>query len=274
MSHRFLDASRPFSAALRCTSILLLLVSLLGLPAFATDNAGFSHDEWASVLDRFVDDEGFVDYDGLSKDRSALDRYVAAVGEAGPESRPDLFANDDDRLAYYINAYNALVFAGVLERGPERESVWKGGLISGYRFFVKRKWTVDGREMSLKFLEDELIREGFEDPRIHAALNCASVSCPRLPREPFLGVTLQSQLDAAIREFVGAQRNLQAAGRSVRLSKIFDWFKADFVKFEKEHGGSDLISYVNRYLPPESQLSPDLEVSFFAYDKGINSQRR
>lgn len=259
------------------TLALALVLALLPVmatltPAIATDADGFSHADWASVLERFVDERGFVDYDGLSKDREALDRYLEAVAQRGPDASPELFPEEEDRLAYYINAYNALVFAGVLERGPERDSVWKGGLISGYRFFSKRKWDIDGDRISLKRLEDDLIRDGFEDPRIHAALNCASVSCPRLPREPFLPDTLDEQLDAAMTEFVAEERNVRVGDGTVTLSKIFDWFEGDFVDYEKRHGGSGLITYVNRYRAPEAQLSTDLDIEFFDYDKGINAQ--
>ncbi|MEM6706056.1 MAG: DUF547 domain-containing protein [Acidobacteriota bacterium] len=257
---------------------LLAWLSLMGLasmsPAVATDASHFSHDDWATVLERSVDARGFVDYDGLAQDRAALDRYLEAVEQQGPTSTPELFPTEEDELAYYLNAYNALVFAGVLERGPERDSVWKGGLISGYRFFVKRKWEVDGKRLSLKRLEDVLIREGFGDPRIHAALNCASISCPRLPQEPFLPATLETQLDAAMTEFVSEERNVEIGRDTVTVSKIFDWFKGDFIDYEKRNGGSGLISYINRYRGEQEKIPSSFEIEFFRYDKGVNAQRR
>ncbi len=261
--------------SLRFASALAFQLALVTTPLLASsDRERFSHADWGHVLQRFVDERGFVDYEGLAKDRQALDRYVEALRDTGPTTTPELFPTRSDRLAYYLNGYNALVFAGVLERGPEADSVWKGGLISGYRFFVKRKWQLDGRRISLKALEDDLVRDGFDDPRIHAALNCASISCPRLPQEPFPAEGLDARLDAAMQEFVREERNLSydSASGTVTLSKIFDWFERDFLDFEARNGGSSLVTYVNRYLPEGATLPLSTRVRFAAYDKGINAQ--
>ncbi|MCB1055320.1 MAG: DUF547 domain-containing protein, partial [Acidobacteria bacterium] len=149
----------------------------------------FSHADWAMVLERFVDDRGRVDYEGLAKHREDLDRYLASVRAVSPDSNPDLFADDDAALAYYLNAYNAMVFAGVLAKGPDIDSVW-GWTGTGAGFFVGMDITIGGKKTNLKKLEDDVVRARFHDPRVHAALNCASLGCPRLPREPFLGESL------------------------------------------------------------------------------------
>ena len=235
----------------------------------------FSYDDWQQVLETFVDDKGFVDYAALRDDREALDRFVTQIGQMGPESSPALFPERQDRLAYYINAYNALVFAGVLGLDPDVETVW-GFSKTGYGFFVKMKVEIDGRKMGLKKLEDDLVRKGFQDPRIHAALNCASADCPRLPREPFLPATLDEQLDAAMREFVSEERNcrIDRAAGTVTLSKIFDWFRKDFEDFPEPlgQGGGELLDYVNRYREPDAQIPPGLKIKFAAYDKSLNRQ--
>lgn len=156
---------------------------------------------------------------------AGLDSWLARLARQGPKSEPSLFPERNDRLAYYVNAYNALVFQGVLSRGPEKESVWKGGLFSGYSFFVSMKVRLDGETWSLKALEDDLIRKGFADPRIHAALNCASIGCPRLPREAFVPEKLEAQLDAAMREFVNRYRVTKPKlDRSFRV-RTFDYDK-------------------------------------------------
>ncbi|MCK7489905.1 MAG: DUF547 domain-containing protein [Anaerotruncus sp.] len=161
----------------------------------------------------FVDEKGRVDYEALARDRAGLDAWLGRLVRQGPKSTPALFPQRNDKLAYYVNAYNALVFQGVLSRGPEKESVWKGGLVSGYSFFVAMKVRLDGETWSLKALEDDLIRKDFADPRIHAALNCASIGCPRLPREAFVPEKLDAQLDAAMREFVDDERNRRGRPR-------------------------------------------------------------
>lgn len=252
----------------------LLLTLLLALPLAAQER--FSHADWGKVLARFVDARGRVDYEALAKDRADLDRYLEAVRRVSPRSRPDLFPARNDRLAYYLNAYNALVFEGVLARGPERVSVWKGGLVSGYAFFVGRKVVLGGEATSLKRLEDRWVREGFGDPRVHAALNCASIGCPRLPQVPFEAATLDAQLDAAMTEFVSEARNVRVddSGRTVTLSRIFDWFEEDFLAFERANGSRDphLADYVNRYRGALPKLPREYRVRFFDYDKGLNGK--
>jgi len=251
------------------------LLLMLGTSSMSTAEV-FSHDDWTTVLQEYVDDRGWVDYDGLSRDRAALDRYLSVIESTSPRSHPDLFPDADHELAYWINAYNAWVFKGVLDRGPEQDSVWKGGLISGYGFFVKMKIRVGGEQLNLKRLEDDWIRAEYGDPRIHAALNCASVGCPDLPRVAFTGDSLEQELDSAMRLFVSQERNVAVDGEDrVELSKIFDWFEKDFLGFERSAGRSDptLIGYVNRFREEGKQIPEDSSVRFIPYDKGINAQR-
>ncbi len=235
----------------------------------------FNNDDWNAVLQQYVDERGFVDYQALNQNRAQLDRYVQAVKSQGPSSNPELFPTKNDQLAYYINAYNALVFEGVLNRGPEEKSVWRG-LVSGLNFFIRMKIMIDGEQTNLKKLEDDIIRDGFKDPRIHAALNCASISCPRLPQVAFEADVLDQQLDEAIIEFVNDERNVRIdhKAKKVYLSKIFDWFEDDFIDYEKANGNPDpsLNSYINRYLSTDSQIPTDYKNDFVKYDKGINKQ--
>lgn len=235
----------------------------------------FSHADWTAVLQRFVDDQGRVDYHGLAADRAVFDRYLAKVESISPENRPELFPTREDQLAYYLNAYNALVFNGVLARGPEEESVWSG-LISGFNFFSRMEITVGGKVTNLKQLEDDVVRARFGDPRVHAALNCASVGCPRLPREAFEPATLDAQLQSAMTEFVNNPLNCKVdeASRTVTLSKIFDWFSADFLDYERRQGTAQpvVLDYVNRFRASDQRIPRDFKVQFSPYDKRLNKQ--
>lgn len=236
----------------------------------------FSYGDWQDVLESFVDEKGFVDYEGLQADREALDRFLEQLQAKGPDSTPNLFPTSNDRLAYYINAYNALTFEGVLGLDPDVSTVW-GFSKTGYGFFVRMKVQLDGKETSLKKLEDDLVREGFKDPRIHAALNCASAGCPRLPREPFLPETLEEQLNAAMEEFVGEERNcsVDTAAGTATLSKIFDWFRKDFEEYPRPlgQGGGALIDYINRYRADDAQIPANFKIKFASYDKSLNRQQ-
>ena len=237
------------------------------------DAARFSHQDWSLVLQQFVNEAGFVDYEGLARHRSVFDRYIRSIEAISPLSHPQQFPGRKDALAYYLNAYNAQVFKGVLARGPEDRSVWRG-LLSGYGFFVRMSIQVGGRKMNLKGLEDKVIRRQFADPRVHASLNCASRSCPRLPRHAFEPTQLDEQLDAAMQEFVTKHCKPDHAAQTVTLSRIFNWFSEDFLAYERTQGNSkpNLIDYVNRYRPAGQQIPRTYAVRFAEYDKGINKQ--
>ena len=253
----------------------LILAALVGRPAAASK---FSYDDWNKVLSKYVNDKGMVNYEGLAKDRAELDRFVAAIEKTSPKSNPEFFPTKNDKLAYYLNAYNAHVFKGVLSRGPEKESVWSGGLLggTGYKFFAGMDILIGGEKTHLKTLEDKTIRENFKDPRVHAALNCASKGCPRLPQTAFDPEKLDAQLDAGMTEFVAEKRNvtIDDATKTVKLSKIFEWFSGDFVAYEKAHGDAagNQIAYVNRYRGSLPKVPPGDKIKFFEYDKSINKQ--
>lgn len=251
-----------------------IALSLLLASDLATA-ATFSHAEWTGVLERFVDDQGLVDYAALAGDRSGLDHYLATLASGSPDSTPARFPSQNDRLAYWINAYNAAVVAGVLDRGVDTPSVWGDGLF-GIGFFTVERVLLGGERMSLKELEDDIVRGRFRDPRVHAALNCASLGCPRLPRRALQGPALDADLEAAMKELVAEPRNcrVDSTTRTVWLSKIFDWFEDDFIAFERRSGATapTLIGYLNRYRRPAAQLPPGYRVRFLDYDKRLNRQ--
>ncbi len=252
------------------------LVLLALTPRALLSTPRFPYEDWNKVLGKVVDTRGYVNYDALAVDRGDLDRFLFSIEKTSPRSNPELFPSKNDQLAYWLNAYNAQVFKGVLARGPEKESVWKGGLFSGYSFFVGMDIVLGGEKLNLKKLEDKTVREGFKDPRVHAALNCASKGCPRLPQFAFDPEKLDEQLDDGMKGFVAETRNvaIDEAGRTVTLSKIFDWFSGDFLAYEKAHGNADgnQIEYVNRYRGSLPKVPKGYAIKFAEYDKSVNRQ--
>jgi len=220
--------------------------------------------EWTQVLQRHNDAKGRVDFSGLASDRSGLDSVVRFIATVDPVSKPAFFPTLAARLAYYVDAYNALAMYGVLDAGVPRRFNW----LDRIRFFYLRKFTLGGRPISLYSLETDIIR-AIGDPRVHFALNCMSVSCPRLPRMAFTADALDRELDAATREYVGEDRNVHvdSATRTVTLSAIFDVYTKDFLA-----KAPSLIAYVDRYRA--DPVPTDYKITFADYDWTINRQGR
>jgi uncharacterized protein DUF547 len=220
----------------------------------------FPFDEWDALLKQHVDERGRVDY--AKVDRAALDRLVAAVAAPAPV-KPPTTATKAAREAYYLDAYNVLVWKGVLARLPKHPNDDDAGRDA---FFHKARYTVTGDEVTLGDLETT-IRTTFKDPRVHFALNCASAGCPRLPREAFVPDKLDAQLDREARTFCNERRNVDfdAATKRLKLSHIFDWYKDDF-------GGApaQVIAWINRHRPDGAKLPTDAKIEYVDYDWSLN----
>ena len=255
--------------------LLAGLLSAFPAPDTQGETFAFSHQDWIVVLQRFVNDEGHVDYRALSRDRADLDRYLSSIARFSPESHPHIFPSREEALAYYLNAYNAYVFKGVLDRWPNLESVW-GNPIAAFNFFVLKKIVLGGEKFHLKSLEEKTILAGFQEPRAHAVLNCASISCPRMRRKAVEPDTLDTELDEAMREFVSHPKHfrLDERGRKVWVSKVFDWFSSDFLSYEERHGSNKprIVDFVNRFRDFGEQVPRSYKVEYLRFDKGLNKQ--
>ncbi len=219
---------------------------------------------WSRVLKQHVDDQGRVDFAAVAANRNDLDRFVAFIFAAAPNNRPDLFRGLQDVLAFHINAYNALAMYNVIDSGIPAS-------LAGLRkvqFFVIKKVTIGAKPISLYDYENDVIRK-LNDPRIHFALNCMVVGCPRLPRELFMGAGLNEQLDAATRLFFSEPRNLvvDPQRKVIRVSEILKFYTEDFLPQE-----STLARYIARYRDvPEAD---SYAVEFIPYDWTINAAPR
>ena len=252
-------------------AMVLGLVSVLFMSsAVAEPGLPSGHDieawqrEWTAVLKRHVDAKGRIDFTGLMRDRAGLDDVVRFIAAVDPDSNPALFPTTASRLAYYVDAYNALAMYGVVDAGvPERF-----GRFGRIRFFYLRKFVMGGRPVSLYSLENDVIRP-MGDPRVHFALNCMSVSCPKLPQTAYTAEGLGRELDAAARAFMSEDRNVHVDRnrREVTLSAIFGFYTKDFLA-----KAPSLITYVNRYRAEPVQM--DYKVVFADYDWTINAQSR
>ena len=244
---------------------VLLLSGCASVPRPSSTSAPIGpppYETWARVLTKFVDDQGRINFAAAANDRADLDRFVAYVYDNGPNNQPQLFPTPADVLAFHINAYNALAMHSVIESGiPTSLS----GL-SKVGFFYFRKVQVGGQPISLYHYENDVIR-ALGEPRIHVALNCMSIGCPRLPREPFLPATLDAQLDREATRFFNEPRNvtIDDAGKVLRLSEILKFFTGDFLA-----RAPSLAAYTNRYRL--TKVPETYAVEFIPYDWTINRQ--
>ncbi|MEO6954021.1 MAG: DUF547 domain-containing protein [Polyangia bacterium] len=248
--------------------VALLLVSsglaCAGVVAPQKDAAltPFPTARWNALLEKNVDTEGRVSYDRV--DKAEVDKLYASIAASSPTTSAD-YPTAKAKEAYYLNAYNVLVWKNVLDRLPKLKSVDDAKL----SFFVFTKFEVGGKAISLKDLESDIIRPQFKDPRVHMALNCASAGCPALPREAFTADRLDEQLDREVRKFVGEKRNVDydAAKKVVRISKIFDWYKDDFGKEPQK-----VLAWINGYRAKDAQLATDSKISYIDYDWHLNDE--
>ena len=238
--------------------VLVLLVSI------ANSAFGFDHGQWDSLLKKNVvvlegGKASQVRY--ASVDRKALKAYLdqlSAVKEKEFASWPR-----EEQMAFLINAYNAFTVAKILTRYPDIASIWDFGKIFGNPF-KDEFFTLLGRKMSLDAIEHGTLRKSYREPRVHYALNCASVGCPMLREEAYVASRLERQLEEqAVRFLSDRSRNRFRDGR-LEVSKIFDWFKEDFEPRQ---------AYFARYAAVLGYRGGEVPLSFLDYDWSLNDSR-
>ncbi|MBZ0270608.1 DUF547 domain-containing protein [bacterium] len=194
------------------------------LPALAFDH---THAGFDAVLKEFREGDR-VNYAKLKINPEALEAYREQLAAVTADEFAKFSASE--QKAYWINAYNAYTIKSIVNAYPvpsirEIKGVWK-----------ERTWPAGGRQVTLDEIEHEILRP-LGDPRVHAALNCASLGCPALFPEAFKAATLDAQLDEAARAWArdDKRNNVDAAEKKANVSKIFDWYGKDFVaKYYKE----------------------------------------
>lgn len=222
-----------------------------------------SHEIWDALLKKHVRPDGFVDYKGFVKDSVQLNKYLALLSSAHPQPS----WGKEEQMAYWINAYNAFTVKLVVDHYPVASiKDIKRGIP-----FVNTVWDIKfiqigGQAYDLNNIEHGILRKDFKDARIHAAVNCASYSCPRLRAEAFVAGKLDSQLEDAMRTFVNDPLRNRVSADKAEISQIFSWFSGDF----KSDAG-DIRNFINRYA--KVKLKPGGELSYLEYDWKLNDAR-
>lgn len=255
---------------------LHILVCWMFLGVMVVQAQGLDDTPLKQVLSDYVDGNGLVDYAGLKAHPQRLKAFVLALAQNGPTARPQNFVSRSDSLAFWINAYNALVLYGVTEAYPITSVTQIG---PNFGFFKEIQFSVDGRNLTLDHIENSIIRPTFKDPRIHAAINCAAQSCPRLLQVPFVPGELESQLDKAMAQMIRSPMHVQFdfESKTLHLSQIFNWFQSDFVGLAGKATNTEesaLVAYVVGYLPEADRRKiraiENWKIAFNEYDWSLN----
>lgn len=211
-------------------SLVLLGAAVASSGALRTAG-GFDHSytQYAEAL-RYVRPP-LVDYAALKAARGVLDRAVAEFAE--PAAADETQWTREQRMAFWINAYNAFTLRVIVDHYPIR-SGWftlqpRNSIRQIDGVWTDRTWQAAGRTLALDDIEHTILRPTFEDARIHFAVNCASISCPPLDRRPYLPETLDTQLNDAARAYLASPEGLRVEGTTLRVSSIFKWYGDDFV---------------------------------------------
>jgi hypothetical protein len=238
------------------------------------DVTAFTYDGWSELLEAIVTGDGKVDYAALSHRRALLDRFVAQLATASPESHPELFPGVENRLAYWINAYNAFTLHAILAEYPIR-SVWK---TRDGQFFQRRRHLAGGCEVSLDDIEHEILRGELREPRIHFAINCGSNGCPAMRPAAYEPDGIGETLRAATRQFLANDWNcrIDHDQRRVFISRIFKMYAEDFAgpAATTRDYRAGVLGFVAQHLDLPFEDIADYEVLYNTYDWGLNDASR
>ncbi|MEM0992488.1 MAG: DUF547 domain-containing protein [Bacteroidota bacterium] len=226
-----------------------LFAVLLAL-SFQTQ-AKVDHGVWDALLQKYVTSTGKVNYAGIKGEEAKLDAYLEALKTNAPSSS----WSRNEKLAYWINAYNAFTVKLIVDNYPVKSIT---DLHGGKPWDVK--WIeIGAKTYSLNNIEHDIIRPQFKEPRIHFAVNCAAKSCPPLLNKAWTASNLGTYLNQQTRRFINNSVSNKITADVVQLSKIFEWYAKDF---------GNLIAYLNKY--SKTEIDADAKVSYLDYNWQLN----
>lgn len=260
---------------------LVLMITILVLmtasgSVFAQE---INYSEYDRLTRKYIDGRGLVNYNGLKIELGALKTFIDQLSTVSPHSHPQFFKDGGEQLRYWMTAYNAWVLYIAASEYPAKNALW-----NAFGLFRNRSIKLGGQDSSLETLEHEIIRKGYKEPRIHFYINCAAFSCPHLQQGAIAPGKTWDELEQAAKRFINDPSNVtyDATTKRLTLSKIFDWFSADFLTYLKEKKGiaqPHISQYILLYLegPARDALSKtpvnELTVKYFSYNKSLNEQK-
>ena len=229
------------------------------------------HQRWSDLLEKYVDNDGMIDYAAWKRspsDRDRLDQYLKVLSSAklsGTTTR-------EAKLAFWINAYNAVTVHGILREYPTKSIRKHTSSFGGYNIWHDYQLLVEGEGYSLDHMEHQILRK-MEEPRIHFAIVCASIGCPRLLNEAYVADKLNAQLETNARDFFSRTRNFRfdSSRNRFHLSAILNWFGEDFGA-----GRPQQLKSISKWLPTaeskRAAISGSASVRYLKYDWNLNEQ--
>ena len=220
----------------------------------------YSH--FDSILSKHVDSDGLVNYKAIIDSPYNINQFLDFIKIISPQSHPSIFPTENDKLAYWINTYNALVIKLMIEN-PETNILE----ISFGHLIWLTKFDVGLKKTSLYEIEHKILRK--LDPRIHFAISCGSKSCPPLGQRIFLGSSLDEQLENSAKDFINDKNNvfIDFDNKTLYLNKIFKWYKKDFINVKK---------YIVKYLNDGTSFNQikNFKIKYNDYDWSLNVQMK
>ncbi len=215
-----------------------------------------SHSQWNTLLQACVSPDGQVNYKAFKARQSELDNYLKTLADATPGSS----WSSNDKLAYWINAYNAFTVKLIIDNYPLKSimDLEKDGVSPWDKKFIK----MHGKTYTLNHIEHQILRKDFSEPRIHFAVNCASQSCPDLLNRAYTGKNVSAELEKSTKKFINNSQHNKLASGSAKVSKIFEWFKEDFTK------NGSVIDFLNKYAAVK--IDKNATISYLDYDWSLN----
>ena len=262
-------------------TVALLAVTPIGGESTA-DSFDHSYAEYGRLLRRHV--IGIrVDYTALRRKQPALN---ALVSEFGQVTTGEFVAwSDTEQIAYLINAYNVFTLKAVIDHYPIKRRWFDffnppNSIKQIPGVWSRLRWRAAGNEMTLDDIEHGRLRRHYNEPRIHFAVNCASVSCPPLRPEPYVAARLERQLIIAAREFLASDLGVEVNEDTLRVSRMLNWFGDDFIeqysRLVETNGSAKaraLVGVIAKYGPPEAARvaqSGNARIRFLKYDWSLN----
>lgn len=220
-----------------------------------------SHSVWNDLLGKHVSANGWVSYRGFVEDSTKLNSYLSELSENPPAKE----WSEDEKLAYWINAYNAFTVKLIIDHYPTASiKDIKNGIPFVNSIWDLKFFKIGGKEMDLNEIEHAILRKEFKEPRIHFAIVCASKSCPKLLNEAYTAESLEQQLDQQTVEFINDTTKNRVSKEKAELSQIFNWFRGDFTRDMK------LQEFIANYALNE--MSSGAKISFMDYDWSLNGE--